>query len=94
MGQFDANSSGHVDAPQYYVGKVQEIHEDEADTLFMKKITKGNPMCFIFASDSPEVHAIEDVVMKLPLPTPVGGSQRCMDRFTFPCDLSMFHPIN
>lgn len=75
---------------KYFVGRIQKIlaDTDEIETKFMRRLPSKNKRNFTFAFPKNNdicVHHINDVELRLPLPTPVGETARCRDQYKFIC---------
>lgn len=69
-----------------YVGRIMQIdHDDnEVKTIFMRRIPSKQDFIFIFPEkEQIWEHDVDDIIMKLPVPIPVGGTARSSKQFKF-----------
>ena len=73
---------------KYYVGRILTLHSDtkEVETTFMRRLKtdKATNMIFTFQEEDACLHALEDVLLKLPVPT-TGSTKRSSKQFRFFC---------
>lgn len=77
--------------PKHYVGKIvsREQYGDEYKIQFYKRIGDTNK----FVIESEEIYDVieEDIMMKVPKPTKLGGSARTQGQLWFQVDFSNFN---
>ena len=80
----------------HYVGIIVRIDGSEAETKFLRRadLRYSTQIHFVFP-DKEDIgtHPLDDIIMKLPNPSTVGGTKRCSSKFVFPCNLEAYDPL-
>ena len=57
---------------------------DEVQSKFLRRLASKENLIFVFPDkDDICVHSVDDIVLKLPVPTSVGGTMRSPSQFKF-----------
>lgn len=73
-----------------YVGRIMEIDYDDSEvkTIFMRRIPSKGDFIFVFPEkDDIWKHDADDIILKLPIPSRLGGTARSSKQFKFRCEL-------